>query len=188
MGDRTHGVCNTDTAICSLFKTIAETGLAPDIELPMDFVPVDYLAESIVYIATHRPAEGRVHHLTNPRPAMLSDVLARMRAAGFVLRTLPYAQWVDELVRHVAEHPTSATAPFVSLCVDRSRTADMSVKEMYLADTFPLLGRVNTDTALSGSGLRCPPVDSALLDRYLEYLMSSGYLARPAAESPAVGR
>ncbi|MEH6372967.1 amino acid adenylation domain-containing protein [Streptomyces sp. KLMMK] len=182
-GDRTHGVCNTETAICSLFKTIAETGLAPDIELPMDFVPVDYLAESIVHIAVSGPADGRVYHLTNPRPAMLSDVLDRMRAAGFPLRMLPYAQWVDELVRHVAEHPTSATAPFVSLCVDRSRTADMSVKEMYLKDTFPVLGRRNAEAALAGSGLDCPPVDSALLDRYLDYFFTSGYIARPAGDS-----
>ncbi|MFH8410257.1 amino acid adenylation domain-containing protein [Streptomyces sp. NPDC018019] len=179
-GDRTHGTCNTETAICSLFKMIAETGLAPAIELPMDFVPVDHLAESVVHIATHRPADGRVYHLTNPRPAMLSDVLDRMRAAGFSLRTLPYDAWVGELVRHVAENPTSATAPFVSLCVDRSRNADMSVKEMYLKGTFPVLGRRNAEEALAGSGLHCPPVDSGLLDRYLEYFFSSGYLTRPA--------
>lgn len=187
-GDRTHGACNTETAICSLFKMIADTGLAPDIELPMDFVPVDHLAESLVHIATHRPADGRVYHLTNPRPAMLSDVLDRMRAAGFTLRTLPYDAWVGELVRHVAENPTSATAPFVSLCVDRSRTADMSVKEMYLKGTFPVLGRRNAEEALAGSGLHCPPVDSALLDRYLEYFFTSGYLTRPAAgPGPASG-
>ncbi|WP_079194250.1 amino acid adenylation domain-containing protein [Streptomyces sp. CB02923] len=178
-GDRAHGVCNTETAICSLFKMIADTGLAPDIELPMDFVPVDHLVESLVHIATHRPAEGQVYHLTNPRPAMLSDVLDRMRAAGFRLGTLPYDAWVGELVRHVAENPTTATAPFVSLCVDRSRTADMSVKEMYLKGTFPVLGRRNVDQALAGSGLHCPPVDSALLDRYLEYFFTSGYLTRP---------
>ncbi|MFI9203103.1 amino acid adenylation domain-containing protein [Streptomyces sp. NPDC053048] len=178
-GDRVHGACNTETAICSLFKVIAETGLAPDIELPMDFVPVDHLAESVVHIATRRPADGRVYHLTNPRPAMLSDVLDRMRAAGFALRTLPYDRWVGELVRHVAENPTSATAPFVSLCVDRSRNADMSVKEMYLKGTFPVLGQRNAEEALAGSGLDCPPVDSALLDRYLEYFFTSGYLARP---------
>lgn len=178
-GDRTHGACNTETAICSLFKTIAETGLAPDIEMPMDFVPVDHLAESLVHIATHRPADGRVYHLTNPRPAMLTDVLDRMRATGFTLRTLPYDRWVGELVRHVAENPTSATAPFVSLCVDRSRNADMSVKEMYLKGTFPVLGRDNAEEALADSGLHCPPVDSALLDRYLEYFFASGYLARP---------
>ncbi|MGA5129867.1 amino acid adenylation domain-containing protein [Streptomyces olivoreticuli] len=181
-GDRVHGACNTETAICSLFKTIAETGLAPDIELPMDFVPVDHLAESVVHIATRRPATGRTFHVTNPRPAMLADVLDRMRAAGCEVRTLPYAQWVGELVRHVSRNPTSPTAPFVSLCVDRSRNADMSVKEMYVKGTFPALGRRNAEEALAGSGLDCPPVDSALLDRYLEYFFSSGYIKRPVPE------
>ncbi|MFC5720726.1 amino acid adenylation domain-containing protein [Streptomyces gamaensis] len=187
-GDRVHGACNTETAICSLFKTVAETGLAPDIELPMDFVPVDHLAESLVHIATHRPATGQVYHLTNPRPAMFADVLERMRAAGFELRTLPYAQWVGELVRHVSRNPTSPTAPFVSLCVDRSRTADMSVKEMYMKDTFPVLGRRNAEAALADSGLGCPPVDSALIDRYLAYFFSSGYIERPVRAAGTEGR
>ncbi|MEU8581024.1 amino acid adenylation domain-containing protein [Streptomyces abikoensis] len=185
-GDRVTGACNTETAICSLFKTIAETGLAPDIELPMDFVPVDHLAEAVVHIATRRPAGWRVHHLINPRPAMLSDVLDRMRAAGFAIRTLPYDQWVGELVRHVARNPKSATAPFVSLCVDRSRNADMSVKEMYLKGVFPVLGRRNAEEALDGSGLDCPPVDTALLDRYLEFFFSSGYIPRPTPGHPSL--
>lgn len=181
-GDRRHGACNTDTAICSLFKTIAETGLAPDIDLPMDFVPVDYLAEAIVHIATQRRATGQVYHLINPRPALLEDVLKRMRAKGCHLRTLSYPKWVGELVRHVAEHPTSPTAPFVSLCVDRGHKADISVKEMYLKGTFPLLGRRNTEQALAGSGLHCPPVDAVLLDRYLEYFFTSGYIPRPVGQ------
>ncbi|MER7847741.1 amino acid adenylation domain-containing protein [Kitasatospora sp. NPDC096077] len=190
-GDQVSGVSNTETAICSLFRTIAETGLAPDIALPMDFVPVDHLAEAVVHIATRRDADGRTYHLTNPRPAMLSDVIERMRAAGCAVRTLPYPQWVEELVRHVAANPTSATAPFVSLCVDRSRTADMSVKELYFEGTFPVLGRDNADAALADSGLHCPPVDAALLDRYLEYFFTSGYLPRPttvAAATPESAR
>ena len=139
-GDRLHGACNTETAICSLFKTIAETGLAPDIALPMDFVPVDHVAEAVVHIATHHKATDRVYHLTNPRPAVLSDVLDRMRAAGCEMRMLPYAEWVGELVRHVARHPTSPTAPFVSLCVDRVNKGDISVKEMYLEGHLPPAG------------------------------------------------
>ncbi|MFI9361488.1 amino acid adenylation domain-containing protein [Kitasatospora sp. NPDC053057] len=186
-GDQVSGVSNTETAICSLFKTIAETGLAPDIALPMDFVPVDHLAEAVVHIATRQDADGRTYHLTNPRPAMLSDVIERMRAAGYAVRTLPYPQWVGELVRHVAANPTSATAPFVSLCVDRSRTADMSVKELYFEGTFPVLGRHNAEAALAGSGLHCPPVDAALLDRYLEYFLASGYLPRPATVTTQEG-
>lgn len=181
-GDRRTGACNTETAICSLFKTISETGLAPDIPLPMDFVPVDYLADAIVHIATHRETRNRTYHLTNPRPATLADVLDRMRAAGHPITLLPYQDWVDDLVRHVAANPTSATAPFVSLCVDRGNKADMSVKEMYFAGTFPALDRTNTEQDLADSGLTCPPVDTRLLDGYLEYFYRTGYLNRPAAE------
>ncbi|MFF5129274.1 amino acid adenylation domain-containing protein [Streptomyces syringium] len=186
-GDRHSGVCNTETAICSLFKTIAETGVAPGIELPLDFVPVDHVADAVVHIATHRRATGRVLHLTNPRPARLADMLDRMRAAGFPVRTLPYDQWVGELVRHVSRHPTAATAPFVSLCVDRANGSGISVKEMYLEGTFPVIGRENAEAALAGSGLECPPVDARLFDLYLHHFLSTGYLDRPATpRHPAV--
>ncbi|MCQ4042568.1 amino acid adenylation domain-containing protein [Streptantibioticus rubrisoli] len=176
-GDRDTGACNTETAICSLFKTVAETGLAPDIPLPLDFVPADYLAEAVVRIATEQPATNLTYHLTNPRPATLHAMLDRMRAAGHQIRQLPYREWVDELVRHVARNPTSPTAPFVSLCVDRSHKADMSVKEMYFEGTFPTLGRTNVERAVGD--LPCPPVDADLLDRYLEYFYATGYIERP---------
>ncbi|MFF9125283.1 amino acid adenylation domain-containing protein [Streptomyces sp. NPDC014889] len=178
-GDRRTGACNTDTAICSLFKTITETGLAPDIPLPLDFVPVDFLTEAVVHIATAHRATHRTYHMTNPRPASLRDMLDRMDAGGHRIRRLPYEEWVDDLVRHVARHPTSPTAPFVSLCVDRCKQADMSVKEMYFEGTFPSVGRDNVERDLAGTGLRCPPVDADLLDRYLEYFYATGYIERP---------
>jgi thioester reductase-like protein len=181
-GDQQTGACNTETAICSLFRTIAETGLAPDIPLPMNFVPADYLAAAIVHIATHHPATDRAYHLTNPNPADLADMLDRMRAAGHQITTLPYHQWVDELLRHVAANPTSPTAPFVSLCVDRGNKSSITVKEMYFEGTFPRLDRANVERDLTGSGLVCPPVDTALLDRYMEYFYRTGYLNRPSEE------
>ncbi|PJM93306.1 amino acid adenylation domain-containing SDR family oxidoreductase [Streptomyces sp. CB01373] len=178
-GDRRTGACNTDTAICSLFKTITETGLAPDIPLPLDFVPVDFLTEAVVHIATGHRTTHRTYHMTNPRPASLRDMLDRMDASGHRIRRLPYEEWVDDLVRHVARHPTSPTAPFVSLCVDRCKQADMSVKEMYFEGTFPSVGRDNIERDLAGTGLSCPPVDADLLDRYLEYFYATGYIERP---------
>ncbi|OIJ94640.1 thioester reductase [Streptomyces colonosanans] len=178
-GDRHTGACNTDTAICSLFKTITETGLAPDIPLPLDFVPVDFLTEAVMHIATVHRATHRTYHMTNPRPASLGDMLDRMDAGGHRIHRLPYEEWVDELVRHVAQHPTSPTAPFVSLCVDRCKQADMSVKEMYFEGTFPTVGRANVEHDLAATGLHCPPVDAELLDRYLEYFYATGYIERP---------
>ncbi|WP_159942641.1 amino acid adenylation domain-containing SDR family oxidoreductase [Nocardiopsis sp. FR6] len=189
-GDRDSGICNTETAICSMFKMIAETGVAPDMELPMDFVPVDHLVDTILHVATgHSPARP-VYHLTNPSPARLSDVVRRMRAAGCRIRTLPYQDWVTELVRHVAEDPTSPTAPFVSLCVDRGKGTDLSVKELYLKEVFPSLGRTNAEAAVTEAGLTCPPVDDALIDRYLDFMFDCGFIRRPsrAAEPAARGR
>ena len=181
-GERESGVCNTATAICSLLKTVAETGLAPDIPLPMDFVPVDHVAEAVLRVATRVPPTRRVYHLTNPRPARFTDMVERMRAAGFAIRTVLYDTWVGELVRYVAANPTSATAPFVSLCVDRGRHSDISVKEMFFEGTFPELGRENAGRDLAD--LPCPPVDESLLDRYLEYFFDSGYIERPEAAAP----
>ncbi|MEU7596511.1 amino acid adenylation domain-containing protein [Streptomyces sp. NPDC039022] len=178
-GEEHTGICNTETAISSLFRVIAETGVAPAVPLPLDFVPVDHVAAAVVHLATHEPADGRTYHLTNPRPARLADMVDRMRAAGYDIRELPYDAWVAELVRHVARNPGSPTAPFVSLCVDRSNKSDISVKEMYLDDVFPRLGRANTERGLRDSGLRCPPTDAALLDRYLAFFRSSGFLPPP---------
>ncbi|RJL30088.1 amino acid adenylation domain-containing protein [Bailinhaonella thermotolerans] len=180
-GDRRTGVCNTETAICSLFKMIAETGFAPDIALPMDFVPVDHVADAIVRIATGRTTASETYHLTNPRPATLADVVERMRATGFEIETLPYARWVGELIRHVTADPASPAAPFVSLYVDRGGGTDGSVEETYAEGMFPRLGRRNTEAALAGSGLTCPPVDTTLIDHYLEHLFASGFIRRPRA-------
>ncbi|UNZ21039.1 amino acid adenylation domain-containing protein [Streptomyces sp. 891-h] len=185
-GERHTGICNTQTAICSLFRAIAEIGLAPDLDLPLDFVPVDHVAEALTHIVLTRPAERHVYHLTNPRPAALADMVERMRAAGYRIGTLPYADWVGALVRHVAENPTSPTAPFVPLCVDQAHKSRLSVKELYVNGVFPQLGRRNVERALAGSGLHCPPVDDALLDRYLEHFFQIEYLRRPRTSAPPV--
>ncbi|MET9712899.1 amino acid adenylation domain-containing protein [Nocardiopsis alba] len=180
-GDRSSGACNTETAICALFKMIGETGVAPDIDLPMDFVPVDHVADVIVNVATGAAAPRTVYHLTNPRPAVLADVVRRMRAAGFSIATLSYRRWVRELVHHVEGDPTSPTAPFVSLWVDRGRGTDLSIKQLYSEGVFPMLGRRNTEAAQAAVGKPCPPVDDALIDRYLDYFFGCGFIRRPGA-------
>jgi hypothetical protein len=70
----------------------------------------------------------------------------------------------------------------VSLCVDRGNKSDITVKEMYFEGTFPRLDRANVERDLADSGLVCPPVDTALLDGYMEYFYRTGYLNRPSGE------
>ncbi|WP_019854042.1 amino acid adenylation domain-containing protein [Actinopolyspora mortivallis] len=175
-GTTGEGIWNTDTMMCALFRTIAETGLAPDVALPLDFVPVDVAAEALVHLITHEPPRGHAYHLTNPHDARLGLLVDRLRARGYPVRSLDYGQWVTEMTRVVSEDPECPLAPYVPVFADSANTGDMTVKEMYFAETFPSFGRENLVRGLADSDLVIPPVDERLLDLYLDYFERCGFL------------
>ena len=170
------GVLNTATEICALMKFIAESGLCPRVELPLDFLPADVFARAVSHISANHPARGTVYHLTNPHPAVLGSLADSLRRHGFPVTEIPYADWVSALIGFAAGHPAHPITPFVPLFVDRCRHADMSVSEMYFQDVFPQFRRDNAERALLGSGIVLPPVDAPLLDGYLDHLQSIGFL------------
>lgn len=178
-GDLTTGVMNTGTEICALIKYMADSGSCPDVRLLLDFVPADRFSQAVARIAAHAPANGEVYHITSPRPAVLSDLAARLRARGYPVDEVPYDIWVQDLVRFAAGHPTHPMTPFVPLFVDRSPGTELSISEMYFRPTFPLFDRANTEQALGGSGIDLPAVDDGLLDHYLEQLTAEGFLTPP---------
>ncbi|MEI7031926.1 amino acid adenylation domain-containing protein [Streptomyces pratensis] len=184
-GTTERGVWNTDTMMCALFRTIAESGLAPDIPLPLDFVPVDYTADVITRIITHEKPDGRVYHITNPHDARLDLAVERLRAMGYGIEKAPYATWVDTVARWTAEEPEHPMAPYIPLFTEPAHGSGMSVKEMYFAGAFPAFDRENTERATAGSGLECPPVDARLIDLNLRHLRDVGYLPPPEARTPA---
>ncbi|WP_055567369.1 amino acid adenylation domain-containing SDR family oxidoreductase [Streptomyces atriruber] len=180
-GNLSDGIWNTDTMMCALFRSIAETGLAPDMGLPLDFVPVDYTAQAIVHILAHRKAEGHAYNITNAQDGRLSLLVERLQAMGYPVRTVPYEEWVAYMAELTAQDPGQPMAPFMPMFIEPARGAAISVKEMYVADTFPVFGRSNFEQAIADSGLTCPPVDADLIDSYLRYFVDSGYLQPPTA-------
>jgi amino acid adenylation domain-containing protein/thioester reductase-like protein len=178
-GDLRNGAWNLESATCALFKVMVDSGVAPDIDLPLDFVPVDLLAEQIVHIALTRGAETHTYHLANPRPAGLRDMAERLRVHGYRLEDLSLADWVHRVVTFVREHPDHPFAPFVPMWVDRSPRSGLVLKEMYFASHFPRFTRTNAEAALGGTGTPMPAVDADLLDRYIRFFERSGYLSVP---------
>ncbi|OXM49748.1 amino acid adenylation domain-containing protein [Amycolatopsis alba] len=171
-GSTDSGAWNTDTLVCALVKTIADTGIAPDVDLPLDLVPADYAADALLYLATRLPAGLETYHLTNARPADLSLVIDRLRARGHEIRTLPYRQWMAETTRHSKTDPACPLAPYLPLFTGGST----SMIQAGLTETFPRYGRRKTAAALADSGLHCPSVDAALIDHYLDYFHRIGFL------------
>jgi thioester reductase-like protein len=181
IGSLATGVMNTVTELCALIRYIADSGEWPDVDLELDFVPADSFGRAVAHIAATRSAPGEVYHLTNPAPARLPDLAERLRARGYRAEPVPYPDWVRRLVEFTAEHPAHPMTPFAPLFVDRCSGADLSISEMYFHPTLPYFERTRTEQALRGTGLDFPPVDAALLDRYLDGLRAAGFLDPPAA-------
>ncbi|MEU1019070.1 amino acid adenylation domain-containing protein [Streptomyces sp. NPDC005898] len=183
-GDR--GMWNTDTLMCALFRTIAQTGTAPDVPLALDFVPVDHTADVITRVITHEKPDGRVYHITNPDVAQLSLLVDRLRAMNYRVRTVGYRQWVAGVVRAVDADPRHPMTPYLPLIAAPATDTDPAVESAYLTSTLPRFGRDNTDRVSTDAGLNCPPVDARLIDLYLGRLRESGYLPPPrATDGPA---
>ncbi|KAF0647679.1 MULTISPECIES: amino acid adenylation domain-containing protein [Streptomyces] len=178
-GTSDRGVWNTDTMMCALLRTLAETGTAPGVELPLDFVPVDHVAAVIGHVVTREEPDGRVLHLTNPRPARLSSAVERLRHRGYPVRTVPYEDWVAAVDALAAEDPGHPMAPYLPLLVETARGSALPVLRTYEADTFPAVDRTHAERAAAAGSLTCPPVDAALLDLYLGRLAEIGYLPPP---------
>jgi amino acid adenylation domain-containing protein/thioester reductase-like protein len=181
VGGQRTGAWNTATEMCALIRFITDTGLAPGIDLPLDFVPADLCAAAIRRISAREGPSGQTYHLASPGQARLGALVGRLRAHGYPVRELPFDEWAGELLRYAARHPSHPMTPFLPLFVDRDPETGLTTAEMYLDHIFPRYSRSNTERALGGSGVAFPPVDNGILDRNIRWLIETGYLSRPGA-------
>jgi thioester reductase-like protein len=184
VGSADTGAWSTSTEMCALIRFMTDTRLAPEIDLPLDFVPADVCAAAIRHISVSEPAAGRTYHLASPKHALLGSLVDRLRDRGYPITDVPFGDWVRELAGHAARDPAHPMAAFMPLFVDRDPVSGLTVAEMYLEHVFPSYSRSNTEHALLGSGIVFPPVNGQLLDRNIDALMESGYLPAPPDRHP----
>jgi len=184
VGSRRTGAWNTETEMCALIRFITDTGLAPDIHLPLDFVPADICAAAVRHISMLDGSAGRTYHLASPKYARLGSLIGRLREHGFPVSEIPFGVWVSELMRYASHNPSHPMASFLPLFVERDQESGLTIAEMYLEHIFPQYSRANTEQALKGSGIAFPPVDGQLLDRHIDHLVATGYLSAPRAGRP----
>jgi amino acid adenylation domain-containing protein/thioester reductase-like protein len=182
VGNASTGVWNTSTEMCALIRFITDTGLAPDIDLPLDFVPADVCAAAVRHISSLDGAAGHTYHLASPRYALLGTLVDRLRSHGFYVREVSFGAWVSELLRYAAHHPSHPMTTFLPLFIDRDPQTGLTPAQMYFEHVFPHYSRSNTEQALDGSGIAFPPVDDSLLDSNISRLIAEGYLPAPRAD------
>lgn len=173
-GTAKDGIWNLGDLISRSLVGCVQMGCAPDIRVNLHLTPVDFVADAIVRVAFQSASTGRAFHIINHNLMPLDKLPRLLTKAGYPVRVLPYQQWLARLT--APENRDNALRVLSCLFTDQSGAA--SLVERYGPRQARFDTR-NTDALLAGSGILCPPVDGALVSRYLSYFSSQGYLPRP---------
>ncbi|BAY50145.1 amino acid adenylation domain protein (plasmid) [Scytonema sp. HK-05] len=166
-GHSQTGTCNTDDLMSRMIKGCIQLGSVPDFNMMVDLTPVDYASKCIVHLSMQKKFLEETFHVVNPLPAHWSNVMTWLRSFGYSLKVISYDQWRAELLKvaeHSSENPLYSLIPFFG-----EEAPDNSVK----------FDCQNTLNSLVGTSITCPSVSAELLNTYLSYYVSSGFLSAP---------
>lgn len=154
-----------------VIKGCVQLGMAPDLDLDIEMTPVDYVTSALVAIATRKRSFGTTYHLVN-RHKMTFAQLAETLRERWSVRIVPVAQWWDALRAGYGAGNAE----------DNELHPVMDVVEEFVVGGEEAIDYddKNTEAALRGTGITCPPLDKQLLDTYLSWLARTGYLPDPA--------
>ncbi|MEE2032192.1 thioester reductase domain-containing protein, partial [Rhodococcus chondri] len=176
-GDVVTGACGSDDAFWNMVRAIVALRKIPDIAtgtVPM--VPVNYVAQALVRLATDPATWGGTFHLVSQRRVSMGDLETQLRAHGFDLRTVTVPEFGEALF---------TTAEKLSASGDDSLMRAMLVSGQFatgLAETETFSDE-KTRVYLDGTGVDCPIVDAEVLGRYVGYYAGTGFFQQLDDES-----
>ncbi|MBZ0217463.1 MAG: SDR family oxidoreductase, partial [Fimbriimonadaceae bacterium] len=140
-----------------------ELGALPDLDLLIDIVPVDVLVKAILNLAIRSEHKRRDYNLCNPGGIPLSGLRDLAAEFGVKLKLLPYSDWLLELK---ADPPSPSKQIIAMFCKPVPGAEDGVFAHLSKAQRLDPVN-IDTEDALAGSGIDCPPVDWKMLGSYL---------------------
>jgi thioester reductase-like protein len=169
-----------------MIKAVIDLRSMPgDLDLELDFSPVDYVSRAIVHLSRQSASIGRAFHLQHPRAMHLDTLGQILRSLGYEITPVRYRDWVERIQART-DGPLYPLVPFLG---HRWRPEELTYVELAQRAHRPRLACDETLGALALAGIECPPLDRELIARYLQYLMRIGFIAAPPrVASPATSR
>jgi fatty acid CoA ligase FadD9 len=161
-GHSTRGVANPGDFGSRYLQGCTQLGLHLELDAKLDMTPVDFVSEAIVALSRRSDAIGQTYHLVNLEQSPSYRALGEaMRRIGVAVRPASYATFRAALVAVGKARGLAGNAllPLLSYFPAEQWALDMG--------PWP---SARTRAQLHSLGLRCPPVDDALLAAYLRWL------------------
>jgi amino acid adenylation domain-containing protein/thioester reductase-like protein len=175
------GALGTDDLLSRAIRSCVQLGAAPVLDTMFEMSPVDYVSRAAVAISRQTESRGRAYHLSNQQPVNLRQLLDWIRAAGYPLQPLPPDQWL----RRLQETATFDSADAVTAMLPLVSNGGLRSKD---APATPRINDRNTQAALAGTGIQCPPVTQASVAAFLARMAASGRFAQAAGKHRSINR
>ena len=176
-GDAVTGVSKHDDLVSSLFKGCIQMGMAPDLDWRIDAIPVDQAARAIVHLTADAPRGCDRFHENARQARHWRESVLWMNLFGYPVALVPYDRWIDELARTAvsADHALHRMRGFFL----RRWSDGSTIPELYQETRCSAPRSERTQALLSAAGLDFQRFDAALLERYFDEYVASGFLPPP---------
>ncbi|MGW4275631.1 thioester reductase domain-containing protein, partial [Streptomyces seoulensis] len=162
-GDRDNGACQTRDFVWLALKGLLQARLVPaGTGGRFHLLPVDYVSAAILGISRRPQGAGGTYHLFNRSSLGLADCVTYLRRLGYRLEEADGERWRAAL----RADRDNALLPL------------LHAFEMMTSDTdafYPVLDTGETEAALSGTGIACPPLTEELFGRYVGFFVQEGH-------------
>ncbi|MET7718497.1 thioester reductase domain-containing protein, partial [Streptomyces sp. NPDC005407] len=170
-GDQENGACQTRDFVWLSLKGILQSGVVPaGTGGRFHLLPVDYVSAAILSLSRQgrsqshpeSPFLGRTFHLFNPSSLSLAQCVEGLRELGYPLEELDWESWSER----VRADRDNAISPL------------LHAFEMMTSDTdafYPPIDTSETEAALAGTDITCPPLTAELFARYVEFFVRVGH-------------
>jgi thioester reductase-like protein len=168
-GHSQNGSWNEDDLMFSLLAATLMLGSAPDLDIILDIVPVDYVTDAVIYISSQPDPFGKIYHLSASEQTNYKDLLNQIKDLGYPLRKVSYDQWKRDLFDLAVGNPEQSWNVYLPLIAD----VDAQALNM------PRFGQENTKARLKGTSIQSAPLGPELLSAYFRHFIESGRLQPP---------
>ncbi|MFE0425162.1 thioester reductase domain-containing protein [Streptomyces sp. NPDC058953] len=165
-GDQVNGACQTSDFVWLSLKGLIQAGAVPEgLGGRLGLVPVDYVTGALLALSRREAAAGGTFHLANPQDTGFAECVEHLRSFGYRFETLDRDAW-SERVRGDRDN---AMLPL------------FGAFELMAHDEAPgtRLDVTDTEAALAGTGVECPPVAKELFALYTDFFTEAGYFPAP---------
>lgn len=141
-----------------LVKGCIQMGKAPDWDLKLDLLPVDFVSKAIVKIALEKANESNVFNLSNHQKLNWIDLIDWINKFGYRIDIIPYHQWKDSLSA-IGSH--NALFPLLSLYLGAANLEKFTDNKIATRNTLSVLSKL---------GISMPSIDDHILNKMFGYL------------------